>query len=50
LWVESKAGHWNAANNIATVGVAFVNQPENSVMSCVLEGQLSLMDSTFNHG
>jgi IS605 OrfB family transposase len=40
----------NAANNIATLGVAFVNQPESSVMSCVLEGQLSLMNSTFNQG
>ena len=41
---------WNAANNIATLGVAFVNQPESSVMSCVLEGQLSLLCSTFNQG
>jgi IS605 OrfB family transposase len=40
---------WNAANNIATLG-AVVNQPESSVMSCVLEGQLSLMNSTFNQG
>jgi IS605 OrfB family transposase len=41
---------WNAANNIATLGVAFVNQPESSVMSCALEGQLSLLCSTFNQG
>lgn len=41
---------WNAANNIATLGVAFVNQPESSVMSCVLEGQLSLLCSTVNQG
>jgi IS605 OrfB family transposase len=40
---------WNAANNIATLG-AVVNQPESSVMSCVLEGQLSLLCSTFNQG
>ena len=33
---------WNAANNIAALG-AVVNQPESSVMSCVLEGQLSLL-------
>ncbi|MBD2311076.1 IS200/IS605 family element transposase accessory protein TnpB [Desertifilum sp. FACHB-1129] len=39
----------NAANNIATLG-AVVNQPESSVMSCVLEGQLSLLCSTFNQG
>jgi IS605 OrfB family transposase len=38
---------WNAANNIATLG-AVVNQPESSVMSCMLEGQLSLLCSTFN--
>ncbi len=40
---------WNAANNIAALG-AVVNQPESSVMSCVLEGQLSLLCSTFNQG
>jgi IS605 OrfB family transposase len=39
----------NAANNIATLG-AVVNPPESSVMSCVLEGQLSLLCSTFNQG
>lgn len=37
---------WNAANNIATLG-AVVNQPESSVMSCVLEGQLSLLVFNF---
>ncbi len=37
---------WNAANNIATLG-ATVNSPESSVMSCILEGQLSLMQFNF---
>jgi len=40
---------WNAANNIATLG-AVVNQPGSSIMSCVLESQLSLLCSTFNQG
>jgi transposase len=41
---------WNAANNIATLGVTFVNQPKSSVMSCVLDGQLSFLCSTFHQG
>lgn len=33
----------NAANNIATLGAAFVTSPEDSVMQCTLEGQLPIL-------
>lgn len=34
--------NWNAALNIAALGLTYVNQPEVSGIACQLEGQLSL--------